>query len=151
MQKFYFVYVFVLRIMSETTAVITFGTFDLCHVGHVRILKRAAALGNRLVVGVSSDKLNQQKKNKLPIYNETERMEIIGSLKCVDHVFLEESLEEKPTYIKQFSANVLVMGDDWLGKFDDMPCEVVYEPRTPTISTTAVIEQITESTKSMGT
>ena len=77
-------------------------------------------------------------------------MEIIGSLKCVDHVFLEESLEEKPTYIKHFIADVLVMGDDWLGKFDDMPCEVVYQPRTPSISTTEIIEQITDPIKSMG-
>ena len=95
------------------TTVITFGTFDLCHVGHVRALKRASALGDRLVVGVSSDALNRAKKNKDAVYSEQERMEIIGSLRFVDETFLEESLEAKADYIKTYGATVLVMGDDW--------------------------------------
>jgi len=125
-----------------TKIVITFGTFDLCHVGHVRVLKRAAALGDKLVVGISSDNLNIKKKDRSPIYSEKERMEIISSLGFVDEVFLEESLELKEEYIKNYNADILVMGDDWEGKFDNMPCEVIYLQRTPSISTTALIEKI---------
>tara|TARA_B100002019_G_scaffold285560_1_gene294701 strand:+ start:606 stop:992 length:387 start_codon:yes stop_codon:yes gene_type:complete len=125
-----------------TKIVITFGTFDLCHVGHIRVLKRAAALGDKLVVGISSDNLNIKKKDRSPIYSEKERMEIISSLGFVDEVFLEESLELKEEYIKNYNADILVMGDDWEGKFDNMPCEVIYLQRTPSISTTALIEKI---------
>lgn len=124
------------------TTVITFGTFDLCHVGHVRILKRAAALGDRLVVGISSDALNRSKKNKDAVFCQDDRMEIVAALGCVDEVFLEESLEAKADYIAQHKAAVLVMGDDWKGAFDHMPCEVVYLERTPTVSTTNLINTI---------
>ena len=125
-----------------TKTVITFGTFDLCHVGHIRILKRASQLGDKLIVGISSDNLNMKKKGRNPIYSENERMEIISSLQFVDEVFIEESLELKEEYIRTYNASVLVMGDDWKGKFDNMPCEVIYLPRTPSISTTALIEKI---------
>lgn len=125
--------------------VITFGTFDLCHVGHIRILKRASELGNRLVVGVSSDALNTRKKNKPSVYTQEDRIEIIGALRCVDEVFLEDSLEAKPDYIRKYGAKTLAMGDDWKGKFDGMPCKVCYLPRTPYISTTAVLEGITNT------
>jgi glycerol-3-phosphate cytidylyltransferase len=126
------------------TTVITFGTFDVLHVGHLRILSRARELGDRLVVGVSSDALNFSKKMRYPVFPETERCELIGSLKCVDEVFLEESLEQKREYIEQHAADVLVMGDDWAGRFDHVAdlCKVVYLPRTPSISTTALIEKI---------
>jgi choline-phosphate cytidylyltransferase len=128
--------------MNKTA--ITFGTFDVFHVGHLRILERARQLGDRLVVGVSTDQLNISKKGRAPVYTQNERMEIIASLRCVDEVFFEESLELKGSYIEQFRANVLVMGDDWQGKFDQFNnlCEVVYMPRTPAISTTEVIEKI---------
>ncbi len=124
--------------------VITFGTYDVFHVGHLRILERARALGDRLVVGVSTDALNQSKKGRSPVYSEDERLEIIASLRCVDQVFFEESLELKEEYVRQFRADVLVMGDDWSGRFDNFSsvCEVVYLPRTPAISTTEVIEKI---------
>jgi glycerol-3-phosphate cytidylyltransferase len=124
--------------------VITFGTFDVFHVGHVRVLQRAAELGDRLVVGVSSDALNMSKKGRAPVFNEQERLEIIGSLKVVDAVFLEESLEKKRDYILEHGADVLVMGDDWAGRFDWVKdvCEVVYLPRTPSVSTTGLIEHI---------
>lgn len=124
--------------------IITFGTFDVFHVGHVRILKRAAELGERLVVGVSSDDLNFKKKGRYPVYNQWERMEIVDSLSFVDRVFVEESLEKKEQYIKEMSADLLVMGDDWAGKFDELSnmCKVVYLPRTPSVSTTALIEKI---------
>ena len=125
-----------------TKTVITFGTFDLCHVGHIRVLKRASELGDKLIVGISSDNLNMKKKGRNPIYSENERIEIISSLQFVDEVFIEESLELKEEYIRNYNANVLVMGDDWKGKFDNMPCEVIYLPRTPSISTTALIEKI---------
>ncbi|WP_412542996.1 adenylyltransferase/cytidyltransferase family protein [Longispora sp. K20-0274] len=129
--------------MSERT-VITFGTFDVLHVGHVRLLARARALGSRLVVGVSSDQLNLQKKGRLPVFPQEERLEILASLGAVDEVFLEESLELKRAYVLNSGAAVLAMGDDWLGKFDELSdvCDVVYFERTPSISTTAIIEQI---------
>lgn len=127
--------------MTEKT-VITFGTFDLFHIGHLNILEKAKHLGNRLVVGVSSDALNIQKKNRLPLIHQTDRMRMLGALSCVDAVFLEESLELKANYVQEHGADILVMGDDWEGKFDDMPCTVVYLPRTPSISTTELIERI---------
>ena len=126
------------------TRVITFGTYDVFHVGHLRILQRARELGSYLIVGVSTDKLNFDKKGRYPIYTENERIEIVSALRCVDEIFLEESLEKKRDYLLQYKADVLVMGDDWQGKFDvygDI-CNVVYFPRTPTISTTQVIDKI---------
>ena len=133
--------------MSNRT-VITFGTFDVLHVGHIRVLQRAAALGDRLVVGVSADELNISKKGRAPVFSQEERLEIVGSLKMVDEVFVEESLELKRDYIEQFHGDVLVMGDDWAGRFDEFGdiCEVVYLPRTPAISTTALIEKISSTT-----
>ena len=124
--------------------VITFGTFDIFHVGHVNILQRAAMHGDRLIVGVSSDGLNISKKGRPPVYPEADRMKIISSLRYVNNCFLEESLELKGDYIKEFKADVLVMGDDWAGKFDDFKslCEVVYLPRTPSVSTTEIIEVV---------
>ena len=121
--------------------VITFGTFDVFHIGHVNILKRAKEFGDLLIVGVSSDSLNFSKKQRYPIYSQ-ERIEIISSLKFVDHVFIEESLDLKLEYIRKYEANLLVMGDDWKGRFDWVKdeCEVIYLPRTPSISTTEIIE-----------
>ena len=122
--------------------IITFGTFDVFHVGHVNILERAKAQGDYLIVGVSSDALNFSKKGRNPIYSEHDRMQILGALSCVDEVFVEESLELKEQYILDNKADMLVMGDDWEGKFDHFRsvCQVVYMPRTPSISTTATIE-----------
>ena len=130
--------------MSSSTTVITFGTFDVFHVGHLRVIERAAALGDRLVVGVSADALNVSKKGREPVFSEDERMAIVGALRVVDGVFLEESLELKRDYILEHGARTLVMGDDWAGKFDEFEdiCEVVYLPRTPAISTTAIVEKI---------
>ncbi|MBI2382090.1 MAG: adenylyltransferase/cytidyltransferase family protein [Gammaproteobacteria bacterium] len=124
--------------------VITFGTFDVFHIGHLSILERAAKLGEYLIVGVSTDELNVAKKQRPPIYPQDERMAIIRALHCVDEVFYEESLDRKREYIKAYQADILVMGDDWLGRFDEHKdiCHVVYLPRTPAISTTVVIEKI---------
>lgn len=125
---------------------ITFGTFDVFHFGHLRILERSRELCDKLVVGISSDELNFSKKGKLPVYNFEERARIVGALKVVDEVFKEESLELKAEYIKKFNASVLIMGDDWAGKFDwvkgHCDVEVIYLPRTPSVSTTAIIEKI---------
>lgn len=124
--------------------VITFGTFDLFHFGHLRVLERAAALGTRLVVGVSSDALNFAKKGRYPVICEAERYAIVASLSFVHTVFMEESLELKREYVKRHGAHVLVMGDDWEGRFDHLRdvCDVVYLRRTEGISTTEIIEKI---------
>ena len=124
--------------------IVTFGTFDVLHVGHLRILERARALGGRLIVGVSTDALNIAKKGRAPVFPEAERAAIVAALRCVDEVFLEESLELKREYLLRHRADVLAMGNDWAGKFDEFAdiCEVVYFDRTPAISTTAVIEKI---------
>ena len=126
--------------------VITFGTFDVFHVGHLRILERARAFGDSLVVGVSTDELNIRKKGRPPVFTQGERVDIIAALRCVDEVFLEESLELKRQYLLQHKADILVMGDDWSGKFDEFSdiCEVHYLPRTPSISTTELIEKISD-------
>ncbi len=124
--------------------VITFGTYDLLHIGHINILKRARALGDHLVAGVSTDALNLSKKAKKSVYNESDRAEIVRSIKYVDEVFFEDSLELKREYIQKFNADVLVMGNDWEGKFDfckDL-CEVVYLERTPEISSTQLKDDI---------
>ncbi|MFS1863853.1 glycerol-3-phosphate cytidylyltransferase [Vibrio tasmaniensis ZS-17] len=122
--------------------IITFGTFDVFHIGHVNILERCASLGDTLIVGVSSDDLNYSKKGRTPIYSQSDRMKILHSLTFVDEVFIEESLEKKRDYINFFRADVLAMGDDWRGRFDEFEdiCEVIYFPRTPSVSTTEIIE-----------
>lgn len=126
------------------TTVVTFGTFDVFHVGHLRILERARELGDRLVVGVSTDALNISKKGRPPVYPEDQRMALVAALRCVDAVFPEHSLDLKADYLREHRADVLVMGDDWAGRFDEFSslCRVVYLPRTPAISTTEVIEKI---------
>ncbi|ALA26427.1 glycerol-3-phosphate cytidylyltransferase [Piscirickettsia salmonis] len=118
--------------------VVTFGTFDLFHYGHLRILERARALGDKLIVGVSSDALNYNKKQCYPITPQEQRLSIVLANKFVDDVFYEESLELKREYLIRYKANTLVMGDDWKGRFDFCKnlCEVVYLPRTKDISTT---------------
>lgn len=129
---------------SPMKTAITFGTFDVFHVGHLRILERAAALADRLVVGVSTDALNLSKKGRAPVYPEDQRLALVAALRCVDAVFLEHSLELKADYVHEHGADLLVMGDDWKDKFDWLSplCEVVYLPRTPSVSTTELIEKI---------
>lgn len=124
--------------------VITFGTFDVFHYGHLRILERARQLGSRLVVGVSSDAFSLSKKDRLPVFPEDQRMAIIAALRCVDTVFLGEAFELKRDYIRQQKADILVMGSDWEGRFDHFGdlCAVKYLERTPAVSTTVVIETI---------
>jgi glycerol-3-phosphate cytidylyltransferase len=128
------------------TRVITFGTFDLYHIGHVNILERAKQLGDYLIVGVSSDKLNWSKKQRHPIYTFAERKRILETSIFVDKVFQEDSLEKKRDYILENKADILVMGDDWAGRFDEFQdiCSVVYLPRTDGISSTEVIEKVAD-------
>jgi choline-phosphate cytidylyltransferase len=129
------------RSKGEGKTVVCFGTFDLLHVGHVKILQRAATFGTRLFVGVSSDAFTQEKKRRKPVYSEKDRLQIVAAIKGVTGVFLEESMEKKREYLIRFGADVLIMGDDWATKFDHLSVvtEVVYLSRTPFISTTGTI------------
>jgi glycerol-3-phosphate cytidylyltransferase len=121
--------------------VITFGTFDLFHIGHLHLLRRARALGDCLIVGVSSDELNSRKKNKTPAIPLNDRLAIVAGIRFVDEVFVEESLDLKGEYIRQHHADILVMGDDWQGRFDQYSslCRVVYLPRTPEVSSSGIM------------
>jgi len=115
--------------------VITYGTFDLFHIGHLNLIKRAAELGDHLTVAVSTDAFNQE-KGKKSIIPYAQRAEIVGNIKGVDSVIPEENWEQKATDIKKHKIDVLVMGDDWSGKFDEFEnlCQVVYLQRTSDIS-----------------
>ena len=130
-----------------STRVITFGTFDVFHIGHVNILTRAHDLGDHLTVGISTDALNFSKKGRYPIYREEHRMEIVRSLDCVDDVFYEHSLDLKRDYLIEHNADILVMGNDWEGRFDEFKdvCEVIYLPRTADVSTTDIIQAIRDA------
>lgn len=123
--------------------VITYGTFDLFHIGHLNILKRAKELGDYLIVGVSSDRFNLE-KGKICVIPEAERMEIVSAIKYVDEVILEDSWEQKVEDIVKNDIDTFVMGDDWKGKFDDLKeyCNVEYLPRTSGISTTELKEKM---------
>jgi len=132
---------------TVSTRVITFGTFDVFHIGHVNILTRAHDLGDHLTVGISTDALNFSKKGRYPIYREEHRMEIVRSLDCVDDVFYEHSLDLKRDYLIEHNADILVMGNDWEGRFDEFKdvCEVIYLPRTADVSTTDIIQAIRDA------
>lgn len=119
--------------------VITYGTFDLLHYGHILLLKRAKELGDHLTVALSTDDFNAI-KDKQAYFSYEERKMMLESIKYVDHVIPERTWEQKSTDIQQHNIDVFVMGDDWRGKFDDLSalCKVVYLPRTPDISTTSI-------------
>ena len=123
--------------------VITYGTFDLFHIGHLNLLKRAKALGDYLIVAVSSDEFNLQ-KGKVCKIKDTERMQIVKAIKYVDQVIPETSWDQKIEDVKKYDVDVFVMGDDWKGKFDFLKdyCEVVYLPRTEGISSTQLKEEL---------
>lgn len=124
--------------------VLTYGTYDLFHVGHVRLLRRLRALGDRLVVAVSTDEFNAL-KGKSATYPFEQRAEIVAACRYVDEVIAERSWEQKPTDIGQTCASVLGMGDDWKGRFDHLSAHgvrVVYLPRTPVVSTSSLIVDI---------
>ncbi|AEH52776.1 MULTISPECIES: glycerol-3-phosphate cytidylyltransferase [Heyndrickxia] len=119
--------------------VITYGTFDLLHWGHINLLKRARALGDYLIVGLSSDEFNEI-KNKKSYHSYENRKLILEAIRYVDQVIPEHSWEQKIDDIKKYNVDVFVMGDDWKGKFDFLKdyCEVVYLPRTVGISTSKI-------------
>ena len=121
--------------------VITYGTFDLFHIGHLNLLKRAKELGDYLIVAVSSDEFNLGKGKKCFVKDE-ERMAIVEAIKYVDEVILETSWDQKVQDVQKYGVDVFVIGEDWEGKFDFLKeyCEVVYLPRTDGISTTQIKE-----------
>lgn len=120
--------------------VITYGTFDLLHYGHVNLLQRAKALGDYLIVAVSTDEFNLNKKNKKCYFSYEERKRLVEAIRYVDLVIPEEDWEQKISDVKEFKIDTFVIGDDWEGKFDFLKeyCDVVYIPRTPEISTTQI-------------
>lgn len=120
--------------------VLTYGTFDLLHYGHVNLLQRAKALGDYLIVGISTDEFNLNEKQKKCYFSYEERKRLVQAIRYVDLVIPEENWEQKISDIKEFKVDVFVIGDDWKGKFDYLEefCEVVYLPRTPEISTTQI-------------
>jgi glycerol-3-phosphate cytidylyltransferase len=123
--------------MKQSKTVITYGTFDMFHIGHLRLLQRAKELGDTLIVAVSTDEFNALKGKKTLIGYE-QRAEIVSSIKGVDRVIPETGWEQKRDDIAKYQVDTLVMGSDWRGKFDDLRslCEVVYLERTENISTT---------------
>lgn len=123
--------------------VITYGTFDLFHIGHLNLLKRAKEQGDYLIVAVSSDEFNSIKGKKCTI-SDKERMAIVKAIRYVDEVILENSWEQKVNDIRKYDVDIFVMGDDWKGKFDFLRehCKVVYLPRTNNISTTQIKKKL---------
>lgn len=120
--------------------VITYGTFDLLHYGHINILRRAKELGDYLVVGLSSDEFNAI-KGKKSYFSYAERKQMLEAIKYVDEVIPEDNWEQKRSDVHKYDIDVFVMGDDWTGKFDFLKeegVEVVYLPRTPDVSTTEI-------------
>lgn len=115
--------------------VITYGTFDVLHYGHINLLKRARALGDYLIVALSTDEFNKT-KNKEAYYTYEQREMILEACKYVDEIIPESSWEQKIDDVKKYGIDIFVMGDDWQGKFDFLKdyCEVVYLPRTPNVS-----------------
>lgn len=117
--------------------VLTYGTFDLFHIGHLSLLRRLSELGDHLVVGVSTDEFNTH-KGKKTVISFKDRIEIVRNLKCVDLAIPEENWEQKVHDIRKHSVKVFGMGSDWEGRFDELKvhCEVVYLPRTEGVSST---------------
>lgn len=121
--------------------VITYGTFDLLHYGHIQLLRRAKALGDYLIVAVSTDQFNWSEKGKKCYFSYEKRKALVEAIRYVDLVIPEENWDQKRSDIRQYRIDTFVMGDDWEGKFDFLKeegVEVVYLPRTPEISTTQI-------------
>lgn len=120
--------------------IITYGTFDLLHYGHINLLKRAKSMGDYLIVVLSTDEFNWNMKKKKCYFNYEIRKSLLEAVRYVDLVIPEETWEQKIADIKEYHIDMFVMGNDWEGKFDFLKnyCEVVYLPRTPEISTTQI-------------
>src|SRR5690625_995869 len=126
--------------------VITYGTYDLLHTGHINLLRRARALGDYLVVAISTDEFNAS-KGKKAYYTFEQRKAILEALRYVDKVIPEDNWEQKIDDVKKYNIDTFVMGDDWKGKFDFLKehCEVVYLPRTVGISTTQIKKDLNKT------
>ena len=124
--------------------IITYGTFDLLHYGHINLLRRAKAMGDYLVVALSTDEFNWNEKKKKCYFSYEKRKQLLEAIRYVDLVIPEENWEQKKEDVKEYHINTFVMGDDWKGKFDFLKecCEVVYLERTPEISTTQIKENL---------
>lgn len=124
--------------------ILTYGTFDLFHIGHVNLLKRARELGDRLIVGVSTDEFNLYEKNKTTIVPFAHRVAVLESCRYVDKVIAEIGWQQKAEDIQKYQVDTFVMGDDWQGKFDELQslCKVVYLERTQDISSSALKQAI---------
>ena len=120
--------------------IITYGTFDLLHYGHINLLKRAKQMGDYLIVCLSTDEFNKNSKNKECCFSYEIRKQLLESIRYVDLVIPENNWNQKINDIKEFGIDTFVMGDDWKGKFDFLKdyCEVIYLPRTKEISTTKI-------------
>lgn len=124
--------------------IITYGTFDLLHYGHINLLRRAKALGDYLIVVLSTDEFNWQEKKKRCYFDYEKRKNLLEAIRYVDLVIPENNWEQKIKDVQEYHVDKFVMGDDWLGKFDFLKeyCEVVYLSRTPEISTTQIKNDI---------
>lgn len=126
--------------------VITYGTFDLLHYGHINLLKQAKAFGDFLIVGLSTDAFNEQEKGKHSFFSYEKRKDLLSSIRYVDLIIPEENWEQKADDIRRYEADIFVMGDDWEGNFDYLEQEtgvkVIYVPRTPEISSTQIREML---------
>ena len=120
--------------------VITYGTFDLLHYGHINLLRRAKEMGDYLIVALSTDEFNWNSKQKKCYFSYEKRKQLLEAIRYVDLVIPEEQWEQKVDDVKEFRVDTFVMGDDWEGKFDFLKdyCDVVYLARTPDISTTQI-------------
>ena len=129
--------------MKKEKIVLTYGTFDMFHIGHLNLLNRLKNLGSKLIVAVSTDEFNSIKGKKTLIPFE-QRALIVQNIKCVDMVISEENWEQKIDDIKKYNVDIFAMGDDWKGKFDFLKdyCEVIYLPRTQNISTTELKKEL---------
>lgn len=132
-----------LLLSYDMKTVLTYGTFDLLHVGHIRLLERAKALGDHLIVGLSTDEFNAM-KHKSSFLPYEQRKEILESIRYVDKVIAETCWEQKASDIQKYKVDVFVIGDDWAGEFDFLKqhCEVIYLPRTLDISSSSLKGQL---------
>lgn len=123
--------------------VITYGTFDLIHYGHINLLERAKKMGDYLIVGLSTNQFNEE-KNKKCYFSFEERKRLLEAIRYVDLVIPEECWEQKRSDIEMYHVDTFVMGDDWSGKFNDLKdiCDVVYLSRTPEVSTTKIKKEL---------
>ena len=124
--------------------VITYGTFDLLHFGHINLLRRARQIGDYLIVCLSTDEFSSKEKNKSPYFCYNERKQLLEAIRYVDLVIPEESWDQKILDIDKYEIDAFVIGNDWEGKFDFLKdkCSVVYLPRTEDISTTKIKEDL---------